>query len=266
MWNTRIGRTGVLAGLLMATCPSAWAIGNFKPSAAELAALPAFCAPRAQPYGNQASHPEVKPWLSVYGSDWIHMHHYCSGLAFINRSYASRGGKDREITLGNAVRELDYTLRNIRSGTALSAEVLSARGQALLGLGRASEASSELEKAIAIEPGLRRAYGLLADAYVRLKQRDKALKAISEGIRHNPDASSLKRRYDELGGKPPYPEPYVAEKADPAVAADAEPAAAADAPSASAGAAPQAPAPAEAAPAEPEKIGSPTNPWCRFCP
>lgn len=254
----------------------AWAIGNFKPTAAELGALPAFCGPRAQPYGNDADHPEVKPWLPVYGPDWIHLHHYCAGLNFINQSYRSANKLEKDGTLRSAVRELDYTLKNCRPGTQLYAEILLARGTALFGLKRLTEATRDLENALAIDPKLRRAYSLLADSYVALKRKDKALETVAEGIRHNPEAVSLKRHYDELGGKQPYPEPHVAETpaAQPAAAATETPAdvpTAGQTPAQSEGALPAAqetpasPA-AQEAPATPAPIGSPTNPYCRFCP
>lgn len=267
-----IQRPDWLVGVLLLVCADhALAIGNFKPSPAELASLPAFCAVRAQPYGNQPGHPEVKPWLSIYGQDWIHMHHYCSGLNAINRSYRSANRKEKENALQNAVSEFDYTLRNISQNTRLSAEVFMARGQALLGLGRTPAANRDLEQALVIDPSLRRAYGLLADSYIALKQRDKALQVISEGIRHNPESTSLKRRYDELGGIKPYPPAYMAASPEEALSTEApsalvkqiEPESVKDA-----GGIGQ-PTPAERpseAPVAAPNIGSPTNPYCRFCP
>lgn len=273
MRGMRIQCSSWFAGMLIGACSGqVLAIGNFKPSPAELAALPAFCAPRAQPWGNQASHPEVRPWASIYGQDWIHMHHYCAGLNFINRSYRGASKSEKDNTLRTAVSEFDYTLKNIRSNTALSAEVLMARGQALLGLGRVPEANRDLDRAVAIDPKLKRAYGLLADSYVALKQKDKALQVISEGIRRNPEATSLKRRYDELGGTKPYPSAYVAETPEKPAAVDTPAATGTQAEAGSAGKidAPEAPPSAAASPADapvtPPPIGSPTNPYCRFCP
>lgn len=254
----------------------AWAIGSFKPTPAELAALPAFCGPRAEPWGNQSDRPEVKPWLAIYGPDWGHMHHYCSGLNFINQSYRATSAYEKERVLRAAIREIDYTIRNTRKGTPLAAELLMARGTALVGLKRYSEAGQNLESALAIAPKLRRAYVALADVYVTLKQRDKALHIVAEGIRHNPESTVLKRRYDELGGKQPYPEPYVAETpvAQPAIAAPETPAEVApsgqppEQSEASPPAAQETPASpaAQDVPATPAPIGSPTNPYCRFCP
>lgn len=262
-----------LIGMLMLLGGSeAWAIGNFKPTPAELAALPAFCGPRAEPWGNQADRPEVKPWLAIYGPDWGHMHHYCSGLNFINQSYRATSAYEKERVLRAAIREIDYTIRNTRKGTPLAAELLMARGTALIGLKRHSEAGRDLESALAIDPKLRRAYVSLADVYIALKQQDKALHTVAEGIRHNPESTVLKRRYDELGGKKPYPEPHVAEApaAQPAAAtseppADVSPAGPSPAPSDAAQETPASPA-AQDVPATPAPIGSPTNPYCRFCP
>lgn len=273
MCTVKIWRPKLIVGTLMFTFSACvMAIGNFKPTSAELAVLPAFCAPRAQPYGNDSNHPEVKVWFGIYGQDWIHMHHYCEGLNHINQSYRSANRREKERILAAAIGEFDYTIRNVRPNTKLIADILMARGQALIGLGRIPESISDLQKAVAIDPTLRRAYGLLADGYVTANQSENALKVVSEGIRHNPGSTSLMRRYDELGGAKPYPPPYIPETptekplVDPSDASreQAEPShnEKADVNSEMPSNVPHKPESSEA----PPEIGSPTNPWCRFCP
>jgi hypothetical protein len=131
-------------------------------------------------------------------------------------------------------------------------------------------------EAIKGNPELAGAYVELADIQASNKKPQDALKTVTEGLGHAPDSKPLKRRYAELGGKLPYPEPVV-KKSSPA--ADASPAPQ----QALAEAAPSSPAAVEAnqpalaadkpvrapaAPAqiEPAKIGSPKNPYGRICP
>ena len=123
-----------------------------------------------------------------------------------------------------------------------------------------------------------KAYTLTSDIHVKLNQKNEALTVVTEGLRHVPDSRALQRLYKERGGKLPYPEP-IARAAEVPAAPDqtpreGEPAAGEGKPKDTVQLAPASPAPDAAAgggpadaqaPATP-KIGSPTNPWCRFCP
>ncbi|KAB2320153.1 tetratricopeptide repeat protein [Betaproteobacteria bacterium SCN1] len=247
-----IGWTGLAALFAVPAAQAAWA-----PTAAEMAALPAYCGARFNE-GSEA----FKTWRSTMGGDFIHIHHYCAGLNFLNRSYGMSSTKDRQGTLGGAVREFDYVLTHASPEFYLRAEILMNRGVALSQLKRPGEAIANLNQAIEKNPELPRAWMTLADMYDAQKQRAKALETVTEGLRHNPGTRSLQRRYTELGGKLPYPEPI---KPEPPAQATTPPMA-----EPAAGAA----EPVETAPVQttdaPEttapKIGSPTNPYCRFCP
>ena len=247
-----IGWTGLAALFAVPAAQAAWA-----PTAAEMAALPAYCGARFNE-GSEA----FKTWRSTMGGDFIHIHHYCAGLNFLNRSYGMSSTRDRQGTLGGAVREFDYVLTHASPEFYLRAEILMNRGVALSQLKRPGEAIANLNQAIEKNPELPRAWMTLADMYDAQKQRAKALETVTEGLRHNPGTRSLQRRYTELGGKLPYPEPI---KPEPPAQATTPPMA-----EPAAGAA----EPVETAPVQttdaPEttapKIGSPTNPYCRFCP
>jgi hypothetical protein len=91
--------------------------------------------------------------------------------------------------------------------------------------------------------------------------KGKALNVIEEGLRHSPDSKALLRRFKALGGKIPPPPIVAAPQSNVAK----EPSKAAVEPQQSAGQANgEKQAPADAV--EPPKIGSPKNPYCRFCP
>ncbi|MHB8760548.1 MAG: tetratricopeptide repeat protein [Thiobacillus sp.] len=253
----------IVLTVLAALLPLPAALAVWAPSPAEMAALPPYCAARF----NEGS-PAFRSWRTSMGSDFVHLHHYCAGINFINRARASVSAARKDMLVA-AVREFDYVLDHVSSGFHLRSEILMNRGVALSLLKRDGEAIGNLLEAIKLDPRQPRAYSALADLYGK-QNPGKALEAVSEGLRHNPDAKALQRRYTELGGKLPYPAAIVApapvapsEEAAGAAAEKAAPAA--DSAAAIAPAAAPAPAPAQDAPA-PAKIGSPTNPYCRFCP
>lgn len=196
--------------------------------------------------------------------NWGHMHHFCDCVRFINRAYSLQGNKKRE-SLGVAIGGCDYVLSHTRPDFYMRPEVHLQKGKALSLLGQDGKATNEFMEAIKGNPKLAQAYVELADIQARNKNPSESLKTVSDGLRHNPGTKSLQRRYDELGGKPPYPAPL-----EPVlVESPAKPAEQAASTLASPGE-PVAGAPATAAPAvEPvvaPKIGSPKNPYCRFCP
>jgi tetratricopeptide (TPR) repeat protein len=137
------------------------------------------------------------------------------------------------------------------------------RGKALRLLGRSPEAVSDWSKARTLDPEYVPSYIALADYYAEIKQQGKALEMVSEGLRYVPASKGLQRRYQELGGKPPFPEPYErpVEKNVAAETKTTTDTAAADktTPDTRETVTPK---PAETKPA----IGMPGNPYCRFCP
>lgn len=252
-------RIGVLAmAWLGAMSSPAFA---FKPTDREMATLPPYCAARFD-----SASAGFKTWRDTMGGDFMHIHHYCAGLNFLNRAYGMAPGKNREGTLGGAVRNFDYVLTHVQPGFYLRPEVLMHRGMALSLANKPGEAMGNLNQAIAMNAKLPRAYLTLADMHVKQKSRAKALEIVTEGLRHNPEVRSLQKRYAELGGTLPYPQPVVA----PVDTGEGTPAAAPPGPTAVETAPPTSGAsavePIVAPTASEQKIGSPKNPYCRFCP
>jgi tetratricopeptide (TPR) repeat protein len=241
---------------MLFTIPSA--LAGWAPTPAEMAALPPFCTARF----NEGSE-SFKSWSVTMGGDFIHIHHYCAGLNFLNRARGSVSSKNSD-TLGAVVREFDYVLTHANPRFYMRSEILANRGVALSMMKRDGEAVNNLLQALELNAKQPRAWMALTDLYDRQKNRSKALQTVSEGLRHNPDTRSLQRRYTELGGTLPYPAP--SESTAAAVAAKPDEAA----PPAVVPANPAEPAadmpPPVAEPVAPPKIGSPTNPYCRFCP
>ncbi|MDX1252615.1 MAG: tetratricopeptide repeat protein [Gammaproteobacteria bacterium] len=205
--------------------------------------------------------------------NWQHMHHYCDCLRFTDRAATARGDKnDFKYNLQLAIEGCDYIFSHSTPDFYMRPEVHVSKGRALRLAGRDAEASMEFSKARQLNPNYAPAYNELASLYIRQGNKKTALEVVTDGLRHIAGSKSLQRRYLELGGKLPYPVP----EQSPDTAAKAEETAPSDAPAqgtaspapsetqtnAQTGAESASGTSAETAP----KIGSPANPWCRFCP
>jgi tetratricopeptide (TPR) repeat protein len=197
--------------------------------------------------------------------NWMHMHHYCDCIRFTNRAYSAIGNWNAvHGYLGAAIDGCDYVLSHTTPDFYMRAEVHLQKGKALMLDRQENKAVGEFMEAIRGNPELAQAYVELADIQARNKKSGEALKTVTEGLRHAPDSKPLKRRYTELGGKLPYPAPIVTAPVEPQVAKPDE--AVASTPAAPVEATAATPATPAAEPVSPPKIGSPDNPYCRFCP
>jgi len=244
-------------GILLLTSMPAWAILPLAATPAERA----MCEARGMP-----------------GGQGRYQGHFCDGLRFLDRAYASMGNKpEMRGNLEASINHFDYVLGHTQEDDVMRGEAHVGKARALKLLGKKGEAAVEYIKALRYTPSSSAIYLALADFYQETGDKPKALEMVTEGLRRNPDSKGLKRRYTELGGKLPYPETVT--KAMPAEVAGATPPSgetasqAADAPPGQIkfkmeGKAEPVPASAQTTPAEPvaaPKIGSPTNPYCRFC-
>jgi tetratricopeptide (TPR) repeat protein len=197
------------------------------------------------------------------------MYHYCGALVEINRYYKSSDKQDRKFLIQNSIGNLDYMISHAEQSSALMPEIYFTKGRILVLDGRNAEAVKEFLQAIRLKPDYADPYAAMADFYARIEKKQDALKILQEGLRQIPTSRKLARRYQELGGKLPRPEanPPLAETAKPETQPPVPVETAKKVLEAAPVAARQAPEPEPASPSErpPEKIGSPSNPWCRFC-
>lgn len=243
-------RRYLVAAILLLTVP-AWAVESFAPTPAE----EAMCQAR------------VYSRLGPRDENTQHMHHYCSGLRYLDRAYASmRNKRDMQYKLDVAINNLDYVLTHTQEDYVMRGEVHVAKARALKLAGKKTAAVTEFNKALRYELGTPDAYQALADHYLESGNKAKALEMATEGLRRNPDSRGLKRRYTELGGKLPYPETIQATSVVeplPSQNAETQHETSPVATKIEANSAPPADTPVST---QPPKIGSPTNPFCRFCP
>ncbi len=277
-----------LSAAFMAALPlSAWSVDDWRATPEEQEMCHVAISAKAKAIGVERKRPALD-------KNWATMNHYCDCLRFYNRALAARSRSNRDYLLDESLGGCNYVLDHTSADFAFRPELHYRNGQAYEMKGDHAKAETEYLQVLNSNPaGVPEVYQSLGDIYERRKQKAKALEFYTEGLRHSPESKALKRRYLELGGKEPFPEPHVkaatpkarppGEAAAPAaqpeaVAPAAQPEAAAPAaqPEAAAPIArpePPATAPREVAkPAAPaaqpprQVIGSPTNPWCRFCP
>lgn len=253
--------------------------------AACLIGLAAQGAQAQEPYGPTAEETRMLPpycggpgggdWKAILGPEIGFNNHTCYGINFLNRYYRAKTSWQKKQYLQNALGDFNYSVRHLSPGFKLMPEILYYRGLTYRLMGREAEAMGDFLKSIQLDPKYSKSVAELADLYARkLANPKKALELVTEGLRHNAASRELRRRYDRLGGKQPYPEPYAVPAAPdtPKSAPVPTPTPAQEAPAAPARSAAEPPPPATATerPAgtspQPATPGSPTNPWCRFCP
>lgn len=225
----------------------------------EFTMLPAYCAVKIRDNDPQAK----QYWEAQLGSgNWLHMHHYCGGLAALNRYYG-QNAYERGRSLYDAVWEFNYVLKNTKPDFYLRADFHYNRGKALLLQGKAGPALGDFQKALEYSPGMPSASIELADLYKKSGKKEMALATLKTALERFPANKGLRRRYQEMGGDlasipttltpavQSQPAPVESDKPGNAVPAQAEPT-----------------PPVEQSKPEviDQKIGSETNPWCRFCP
>jgi tetratricopeptide (TPR) repeat protein len=224
------------------------------PTPAELTLLPPYCPHTAiisKRYGGKQSRTKhdaaTKPFVDMYGTDFWHLHHYCFGLTRALRAERLASREKREKGLELSIGEYEYVMKHVRPNSIMLPELHMQKGISLIKLKRGAMAVLELKKAIQLNPRFVRAYLELSNYYADSGKKELALQTLEEGLGVSPEATSLKQRYADLGGtktftKSETPQQDTAPKQE----------------------APQ-PEQAEARRAD-EQIGSPTNPYCRFCP
>jgi tetratricopeptide (TPR) repeat protein len=254
--------------LVVVFCISvAHAEGYSGPTEAELSGLPPFCAVKMRAMRGDPEAPKIGE--SMIGSQFGNSHHYCFGLNYLNRYYRAPYAPGAKSNLAIARGDLNYMVEHLHTDSSLAGESYLYLGIVNLLLKNDAEALLDLMQATSRNPRLVKAHLALADYYSEHKQQAKALEVVTKGLRQVPDSKPLKRRYQELGGKLPYPAPVVAspepvakaEKPAEDVKANkptnqpvTEPSAKTDLPV------------EKAIDKEDAVMGTPKNPYCRFCP
>ena len=250
----------VVLGLLGVNQASA--VADFAPSAAELSLLPPFCQVKLNPNSSPA---DIKLYSGKIGPDFGHIHHYCFALNFVNRYKRSFGNKpDQNHNFQSAMQNFGYIFTHSSPTFWMRPEMHVQKGKLLVAANRNVEAVSEFEQALQKNQNYVEAYIALSDLYKNTGQQLKSITAVEQALQLAPSSKSLQRKYNQLTGKiftPPPPTVEQAAQIPPMPIPVVQAAATSEVSSTT-----TQPVPASSPVGVPEKIGTPSNPYCRFCP
>ncbi len=164
-------------------------------SASELALLPKFC--RYLSPGN--FRPEARHLAMKGRAPGEHAHHFCHGMKYLIRARRALGDKQaRKEALQRALGEFSYVEEHTKNPRGMLLPYVALyKGEAFDQLGRRQEALHAYLKAVKLNPKLSRAYAKLADLFVALDQKEKAVKVLRYGIKKT-RSKSLVRRLKQL--------------------------------------------------------------------
>jgi tetratricopeptide (TPR) repeat protein len=172
--------------------------------------------------GNDPS--QIERWKSTIGEGMFsHMHHYCFGLIHRNAAKSARTKLERVQELQASLPEFDYVIKNSQPDFVLLPEILTMKGESLIGLGRANLAMIELQRAITLKPDYWPPYVAISDYYKDAGEPAKAREWLEKGLSFSPNTKALQNRLAEINGmkgkrkaapqltgEPAAPEPTVA--------------------------------------------------------
>ncbi|NMF87372.1 tetratricopeptide repeat protein [Aromatoleum petrolei] len=142
--------------------------------------------------------------------DWQHMHHYCDCVRFRYRAIRTMGDKATfRYNLESAIDGCDYVLQHTTKAFIMRPKVHIDKGRALKLKGDKALAAQEFSTAIETDPTEVNAFNELSLLQEEGGKKAEARETIARGLRHNPDSIQLQKRYLELGGTKPFPEPIA---------------------------------------------------------
>lgn len=193
--------------------------------------------------------PPQPPDSAAYG-------HYCDAMQSHNKLYTAPKSR-LPFHMGELLGNTNYVISSSPNNDPLLPEVYALLARSYLLIKNYSGASSNISKTLALDPRHAAIHVTQAELLLELKQKDKAADVVRMGLALAPEMKALQRLARQLGiattkasvtpvaPEPPPTTPAVETRVDN----------------------PKAPLDqGSSAALPPANIGSPTNPWCRFCP
>lgn len=184
-----VARFGALL-IVAAMLPLTGHAYTFEPTDMEWAAWPEYCRARyatteigkSSKWARQYSPALISSERRRIGDpSFLHVHHYCAGLAWLSRSKTEPQVKLRESKLNQANTEMSYTLERIPESSPIYPSVAVNTARVTSQLGQAEEAVTIIERAVSAHPDDPRAYIGLGVLYRDLKRLDLARDALLKG-------------------------------------------------------------------------------------
>ncbi len=185
----------IYISLLYLAIPETWSVEQWRPNEMELRLLPPFC--RARFNGG----PEAEAWKSKIGKGFLHLHHFCAGLNFINRYYKSKSPQEKTFNLNNAMGNFNYMIDHYEPGFPLQWKVYLNRGKVFSIRKEYIKALNDYRKAAKLRPKSISVHIALSDTYMKLGNNDQALKIVKHGLQYHPSNKHLLRLYKRISNK-----------------------------------------------------------------
>lgn len=272
---------GLTLTSMRTTAMELYHVGKVSPS--EYAMLPSYCQKFASHLSPDLSKGTgLSPLESALTRGIGGLHHYCRIPVLRSRYFGERDNAKKAFLLTEIIDEANYLIRHSQPDAPLLGQVYLERARAYVDRKQRAEAVKDYLQAISLAPNIASPFLELSRLFGDLGDNAKALEYVTAGLRHNPHSRSLRQRYLELGGKPPFPEPHQPAPTTPNPPATPAPVPPPVAPPVTP---PLAGEPAvqvereqvrehsrqsapEGAPAATGRNGQPpaANPYCRFCP
>lgn len=243
---------------------------------ADYMGINAFCIDYLNTYRS-----DQRAQLPSFPNSFYGQTHYCLAVEAHNKLFSTTNPQQRRFLVQTVVGETSYILSHNQESHPLMPEVYALRGRAQMQGKQMPQAEGSLNKALQLDPSHVGAMHTLATLYMETNRKAKATETVKAGVAIDPGHKGLRRLARELGVKVEDPRPGEAgqEKPTSKTAPALEPT---TPPPASVKQAPVPPlvngkdgaektekAKPEAkypSPSSTPPTGSPTNPWCRFCP
>jgi len=160
----------------------------------DFAALPKYCYARMR--GTEA---ESNVWKNRFGREsYIHLHHYCSGLDYLNKANMSVDPKGRKLMLTKAIKQFDYIGKHAPSSFVLMPENYYNRGMAMKRQKNISGALDSFQRSIRLNKKYTRAYAAISDIYSESGNKNDAKIILQQGLKVVPKSKALNRRLNQL--------------------------------------------------------------------
>lgn len=130
---------------------------QFQATEAEWASWPAYCKARYATvrigktlgYDRQISPAEIERWYNAVGQDaWYGLHHFCAGMALLDRAKAESNPSRRANDLQTSLTNYSYMLRNTPNGNPFHAETLARMALVYKESGDRTQAEAYFKRAI----------------------------------------------------------------------------------------------------------------------
>lgn len=158
--------------------------------------LPPFCKARAS--GPKSA--SWKYWEKQLGrKNFIHIHHLCSGMDYINKArMMSSRKKQFPRILTAASGGIDYVLDRTPQSFILYPLMIAQKAEIALLLKKPESAIVLLDRAIQANPRYSPAYAKLSDIYIQKGKKKKAQEVILQGLEQKPNSKLLQLKLKKL--------------------------------------------------------------------